>query len=170
MFKWQFEATLHYLDVGMVLAFASEGLLSEEEDFFTECYELLSELFQKYSSEVCKKRNEAYFTLTNLFRVYAPEIVKSCCEVILSSRKILFVKKCGRMLRVLNNAGKTLIPGNLEITEQLICKAWKESSEKISSDQSLLEDFKKLINAPRETESGNVAALINSRFYSTSYK
>ncbi|KII63522.1 hypothetical protein RF11_08052 [Thelohanellus kitauei] len=163
----QYDDMLHFLDIGKVIPFATDALLSEDENMLNECRDFFDQLF--LAKPCCDRtvRPKTDSIAGRFFRAHAPQIVKNCVEVISSPRKIYLVRVCGSLLHIMNDAEKILIPRNLNITEALIRQVCKDNSGPLCLDQKMLENFIKLINVSHRNEAGDMAASINSGLYTT---
>ncbi|KII66681.1 hypothetical protein RF11_12710 [Thelohanellus kitauei] len=144
----QYDDILHFMEVGPLLLVAIDGLLSEVEHTFTECYFALMEVFTHPTASFCPERPETKSIVFNLYHSHIKQIVKTC----------------GGMLSVMNDTEISLIGMELNIVTELIQKIWKSFPDKIREDQGIRDMLLQVPNA-FYPEARNLAALINNNVH-----
>ncbi|KII64987.1 hypothetical protein RF11_05963 [Thelohanellus kitauei] len=157
-----YDDILENIDIERLVYLASQGLLSQEEKTFNQCYGFLIELFDHPTTEICKKRPETHSIVARLYNGHVYQIVKNCIEVILTQKIVTCVKGCGRILSIFCSAGGVRGGAYLKIEKELIVEMLEKYPNEMCSDGSISDEMIKILNARSKEEAENLAAMINS--------
>ncbi|KII72639.1 hypothetical protein RF11_10381 [Thelohanellus kitauei] len=160
-----YDIVLDSLDIGRLVTLASHGLLSPDEPTFTECHKVLLVLFRRPSTSICKKRPETDSIVVRLYNSHSHQIVKDCVDVILSQRKISFIKACGYMLRLMNVEDGYNNGTLLKFEKAHLYEIFENCHDEVNHDKSFFDDLTNIFNASNEEEAENMAISINSKLY-----
>ncbi|KII68672.1 hypothetical protein RF11_09547 [Thelohanellus kitauei] len=156
-----YDDILHSFDVGFILSIACQGLLSENEPAFHECVKALFEVFLHPSKSFCKARPKTNQIVERLYHSNIDLIIKNCVDVILSQRKIVFLKGCGDVLYLMNRTERCLVGTRLNIAQDLVSEALENNQDIVNPEKRIQDLLIKILNSTTKEEAESLVALVN---------